>query len=77
MVQEPRRNEPLHSCIVPLASLTGNHEEELMALGQSVEVATSQAEQMLADNYGCNAKQIQQLMQLARVEYVSPWCSQE
>ncbi len=76
MVQEPRRDEPLYSCIVPVDSITGNQEEELIALAQSASGASSQAEQMLADNYGCNVEQIKKLMESARVEYLSPWCSQ-
>ncbi len=76
MVQEPRRNEPLYSCIVPVESITGNQEEELTTFGRSTSAAHSQAEQMLADNYGCNSEQIKKLMELARIEYLSPWCSQ-
>ena len=76
MVQEPRRDEPLYSCIVPVDSITGNQEEELIALAKSASLASSQAEQMLADNYGCNVDQIKKLMESARVEYLSPWCSQ-
>ena len=33
MVQEPRRDEPLYSCIVPAAIVTGNQEEELITFG--------------------------------------------
>jgi hypothetical protein len=77
MVQEPRRDEPLYSCIVPVESITGNFEEELTTFATSTSAAHRQAEQMLADNYGCNPDQIQKLMQRARIEYLSPWCSQE
>ncbi len=76
MVIEPRRDEPLYSCIVPVDSVTGNQEEELIALATSESAALRQAEQMLADNYGCNVDQIKKLMELARIEYLSPWCSQ-
>ncbi len=76
MVQEPRRDEPFYSCIVPVESMTGNQEEELIALATSASSAHRQAEQMLADNYGCNVDQIKKLMELARIEYLSPWCSQ-
>ena len=76
MVQEPRRDEPLYSCIVPLSCVTGNQEEELITFATSASSAHRQAEQMLADNYGCNVDQIKKLMQLARIEYLSPWCSQ-
>ena len=76
MVIEPRRDEPLYSCIVPVDSVTGNQEEELTTFGTSASAAHRQAELMLADNYGCNVDQIQKLMQLARIEYLSPWCSQ-
>lgn len=77
MVQEPRRDEPLYSCIVLVESITGNSEEELTTFGTFESAAKSQAEQMLADSYGCNTDQIQQLMQLARIEYLSPWCLRE
>ena len=77
MVQKPRRDEPLYSCIVPVDSVTGNQEEELTTFGTSASAAQSQAEQMLADNYGGNVDHIKKLMELARIEYLSPWCSQE
>ena len=54
MVLEPRRDEPLYSCIVPVESVTGNQEEELITLATSASSAHRQAELMLADNYGCN-----------------------
>ncbi len=76
MILEPRRNEPLYSCVVPVESITGNQEEELISFGNSASAARSQAEQMLVDNYGCNVARIKQLMELARIEYLSPWCSQ-
>ena len=76
MVQEPRRDEPLYSCIVPVDSITGNQEEELIALAKSASLALRQAEQMLADKYGCNVDQIKKLMESSRIEYLSPWCSQ-
>ncbi len=76
MVQETRRDEPLISCIVPVESVTGNQEEELTTFATSASSAHRQAELMLADNYGCNVDQIKKLMELARIEYLSPWCSQ-
>ena len=76
MVQEPRRDEPLYSCIVPVESVTGNQEEELITFATSEWAAHRQAEQMLADNYSFNGEQIKKLMELARIEYLSPWCSQ-
>ena len=76
MVIEPRRDEPLYSCIVPVESVTGNQEEELTTFATSESAAQSQAELMLANNYGCNVDQIKKLMELARIEYLSPWCSQ-
>ena len=76
MVLEPRRDEPLYSCIVPLDSVTGNQEEELTTFATSFSAAHRQAELMLADNYGYNVNQIKKLMKLARIEYLSPWCSQ-
>lgn len=77
MVSEHRRDEPLYSCIVLIESITGNSEEELTTFGTSASAANCQAEQMLADNYGCNSDRIQQLMKLARIEYLSPWCLRE
>ena len=56
--------------------MTGNQEEELTTFGTSASAANRQAEQMLADNYDCNVDQIKKLMELARIEYLSPWCSQ-
>ena len=76
MVQdEPRRDEPLYSCVVPVGSVTGNLSEELTTFGTSADTAFRQAQQLLADNYGCNDAEIQQLMQLSSIEYLSPWCS--
>lgn len=75
MVQQPRRDEPLYCCIVSVESITGNLEEELTTFGKSEDAARCQAQQMLAVNYQCNEEQIQQLMEQARSEYVSPWCS--
>ncbi|MEC4818801.1 MAG: hypothetical protein SAK29_36835 [Scytonema sp. PMC 1069.18] len=75
MVQQPRRDEPLYCCIVPVESITGNLEEELTTFGTSADAARLQAQQMLASSYECNEEQIQQLMGQARTEYVSPWCS--
>lgn len=75
MVRELRRDEALYSCIVPLESLTGNQEEELTTFGTSAQKAITQAEQILANNYSCDATKIEKLMQLSRVEYLSPWCS--
>jgi hypothetical protein len=77
MVLEVRRDEPLYSCIVPLENLTGNQEEELTTFGTSGQKAIAQAEQILANNYGCDGSKIDKLMQLSRIEYLSPWCSQE
>jgi hypothetical protein len=39
MVQEPRRDEPLYSCIVLVESITGNSEEELTTFGTSESAA--------------------------------------
>ncbi len=77
MVQEARINEPIYSCIIPLESLTGNQEEELVTFGSSAQIVMAQAKQMLANNYCCNAAKIQKLLQLSRIEYLSFWCSQE
>ncbi len=63
MVQEEaRRDEPLYSCVVPVESVTGNHSEELTTFGPSADAAFRQAQQLLADNYGCNDAEIQQKM---------------
>ncbi|HEY9727868.1 MAG TPA: hypothetical protein V6D50_15580 [Chroococcales cyanobacterium] len=75
MVQQPRQEQPLYSCVVPIESVTGRLDEELMIFAASAEEVERQAKQMLADDYGCNNEMVQQLMQQARVEAVSPWCS--
>jgi hypothetical protein len=48
MVQQPRRDEPLYCCIVPVETITGNQEEELTTFGTSVDAAQCQAQQILA-----------------------------
>ncbi|MGK7872203.1 MAG: hypothetical protein AB4426_02450 [Xenococcaceae cyanobacterium] len=74
MVQQPRREEPLYSCVVSIESVTGHQDEEMIAFGMSAEEAKSKAEQLLAGNYGCHHDDIRQLMQQARIEPLSPWC---
>ncbi|MGK7917057.1 MAG: hypothetical protein AB4038_16185 [Prochloraceae cyanobacterium] len=56
-------------------SLTGNQDEEAIAFGKSAAEAKSNAEQLLRDNYGCDRDTIDRLMQQARIEPLSPWCS--
>ena len=75
MVQQPRQEKPLYSCVVPIESVTGRSDEELMIFGASAEDVKRQAEQMLANDYGCNDDVVRQLMQQAKVEALSPWCS--
>ncbi|MBD1890975.1 hypothetical protein [Coleofasciculus sp. FACHB-SPT9] len=78
MVQQPIQQErpPLYSCVIAIDSVTGRQEEEIIAFGVSVDDAKKQAQQLLA-NYGCDESQILKLIQQARTEPVSPWCSPE
>ncbi|MEB3829079.1 hypothetical protein [Phormidium sp. CCY1219] len=75
MVQEVRRNEPQYSCIVPIESLTGNQNEEIMTFGVSAAAATEEAERLLSSQYGCAAEQIAQLLDRATVEPLGHWCA--
>ena len=75
MVQQPRQEKPLYSCVIAIESVTGNPDEELMTFGASAEEVKRQAEQLLAKDYGCNDEIIRQLMQQAKVESLSAWCS--
>ena len=77
MAQQPRREEPLYSCTVPVESLTGNLEEEIVAFGGSEETAREQARILLSENYSFSDGQILQLMQQADVVSLSPWCTTE
>lgn len=75
MVQQPRMSEPRYSCIVPVDSLTGHPDEEVMAFGVSAEEAQNQAEQLLRTQYGCSSAVVLSLMQQARLEPLAQWCS--
>ncbi len=75
MVQQPRQEKPLYSCVISIERVTGHPDEELMTFAASAEGAKHQAEQLLVNDYGCNQEVIQQLMQQATVELISPWCS--
>lgn len=75
MVQQPRTSEPRYSCIVPVNSLTGHPDEEVMAFGVSAEAARNQAEQLLRTQYGCSPESVLTLMQQARLEPLAQWCS--
>ena len=75
MVQEVRQEEPLYRCVIPLDSITGNQDEEIMTFGVSAEDAKNKAAQLLADNYGCNESQILNLIQQARIQPLAHWCS--
>ena len=78
MVQQPRQEDrpPLYSCVIPIDSVTGRQEEEIIAFGISFDEAKNKAQQLLA-NYGCDKSQILKLIQQAKIEPVSPWCSAE
>lgn len=76
MVQQLRTDEPQYVCVIPVDSVTGNQDEELVTFGVSVDDAKSKAEQLLAENYRCNDHQIHKLIQKARIEPLSQWCSQ-
>jgi hypothetical protein len=45
------------------------------SFGSSVEEAIAQAEQLLVDKYGCDRAQIEQLIEQAKIENLSPWCA--
>ncbi|MDJ0703272.1 MAG: hypothetical protein QNJ46_08330 [Leptolyngbyaceae cyanobacterium MO_188.B28] len=73
--QNLQREDPLYTCTVPIETLTGRLEEELVAFGASERAAREQAAILLADHYQCSADQIRQLMQQAAVVLVAPWCA--
>ena len=75
MGQQPRREDPLYSCTVPVETLTGRMEEDVVAFGASEKAARDQAEIVLAERYRCGDDQIRQLMQRAEVVLVAPWCA--
>lgn len=75
MVQQPRQDEPVYSCVIPVDSLTGYTDEEVIVFGTSIEDAKHQAEQLLISQYGCNSNQITKLMLFAKIELLTSWCS--
>jgi hypothetical protein len=75
MVQQVRQEEPQYSCVIPIDSITGNQDEEIMSFGVSADDAKNQAAQLLANNYGCSESEILQLIQQARIEPLAHWCS--
>lgn len=75
MVPEVRHSQPQYSCVITIDNITGNADEELIAFGASVEDVQNQAAQLLTANYGCSAQQIEQLIQQAKIEPISQWCS--
>ena len=76
MVQQPRQDEPQqYVCVIPVDTITGNEDEEIVAFGVSLDEAKNQAQKLLADNYGCNNSEIHLLRQQARIELLSQWCS--
>jgi hypothetical protein len=75
MVQQIRQGEPQYICVIPVESITGNQQEELMAFGVSADEAKHQAEELLANNYGCKSSQVVELMRSARIEPIGQWCS--
>lgn len=66
MVQQIRQNEPQFICVVPVESITGNLDEEIMSFGISIDVAKSEAEQLIASTYRCTPIQIVELMSTLR-----------
>lgn len=74
MVQQLRPEEPHYSCVIPVDSVTGNQDEEIVTFGVSAGDARDKAEQLLADNYRCNDSVIRQLLQQAKIEPLSHWC---
>lgn len=75
MVQQLRQDEPQYVCVIPVDSVTGNQDEEIVCFGVSADDAKSKAEQLLAEDYGCNDSEIHGLMQQAKIEPLSQWCS--
>lgn len=75
MVQQLRPGEPQYTCVIPVDSVTGNQDEEIVTFGVSTDDAKNQAEQLLVEKYGCNDSEVRQLAQQARIEPLSPWCS--
>lgn len=75
MVQQIRQSEVQYSCVLPIDSLTGNPDEEMMTFGITAEDAKKQAEHLLSSNYGCNCEQIIQLLQQAKIEPLAHWCT--
>lgn len=67
--------EPQYICVIPVDGITGNLDEEIITFGVSGDEAKNKAEQLLADKYGCNEAEVFQLIQQARVEPLSQWCS--
>lgn len=74
MVQQLRPEEPQYACVIPIESITGNQDEEIVAFGVSELDAKNKAEQLLV-KYQCNDSEIHTLMHLARIEALFPWCS--
>ncbi len=75
MVQQFRQDEPQYICVIPVDSVTRNQDEEIVTFGISADDAKTKAEQLLAENYGCSNSEIHRLIQQARIEPVSQWCS--
>ncbi len=75
MVQQIRQNEPQYICVVPVESITGNLDEEIMSFGISVDAAKSEAEKLLASTYGCTLTQIVELMQKASIQPIAQSCA--
>jgi hypothetical protein len=77
MVQQIRQSEPQYSCIVPIGSITGNADEEMMTFGVTAEDASNEAKQLLASRYGCSEDDIAQLLQQGKIEAIAQWCSSD
>lgn len=75
MVQQIRSNQPQYVCMIPIESLIGNQEEEIMTFGISTHEVKRKAIQLLASTYGCNSVQVQELIQRAKIELITPWCT--
>jgi len=75
MVQQLRQDEPQYVYVIPIDSLTGNQDEEIMTFGVSADDAKNQAKQLLADKYGCNDDDVRKLLELSLIEPIFQWCS--
>ncbi|MGA7933771.1 MAG: hypothetical protein WCA35_09510 [Kovacikia sp.] len=61
--------------MVPVSSITGNRDEEMVTFGETPEVARNHAEQLLISSYGCTSAEVLNLLQQAQIQSLGQWCS--